>query len=180
MERHPTAGPLARETRPLGSTAVQVSRLSLGTAPLGGMGQSVPDQVATEVVRTALDAGLLYVDTAPHYGRGVAEQRLSRALAGRPRDGFVLSTKVGRLIEPVDGPADTTEFQDAGATKAVFDFSADGVKRSLSDSSAWGSTGSMSSSSTTPTTTPIRRSARPTPCWRSGATRVWSVRSGSG
>jgi D-threo-aldose 1-dehydrogenase len=134
MDQHPAAGPLARETRRIGSTDVQVSRLSLGSAPLGGMGTSVPDEVATAVVQSALDAGLTYVDTAPHYGRGVAEQRLRRALAGRPRDSFVLSTKVGRLIEPVDGPADTTEFQDAGATKAVFDFSADGVKRSLSDS----------------------------------------------
>lgn len=134
MDRHPAAGPLARETHSLGSTPVHVSRLALGSAPLGGMLHSVPDQVATDVVQTALDAGLTYVDTAPHYGRGVAEERLRQALAGRPRDSFVLSTKVGRLIVPAEGPADTAEFHDAGTTKAVFDFSADGVKRSLADS----------------------------------------------
>jgi D-threo-aldose 1-dehydrogenase len=98
------------------------------------MQHSVPDQVAVDVVGAALDAGLTFVDTAPHYGRGVAEERLSKALAGRPRDSFVLSTKVGRIIVPADGPADTSEFHDAGATKAVLDFSAEGVKRSLAES----------------------------------------------
>lgn len=128
------AGARAREQRTLGHSAVQVSRLSLGTAPLGGMYESVPDAVASELIGGAVDAGLTYIDTAPHYGRGVAEERLAAVLPQRERSTFVLSTKVGRLIVPVDGPADTSEFHDAGATQAVFDFSADGVRRSIDDS----------------------------------------------
>ena len=134
MTSTPVAGPRARERRTLGHSSVQVSRLSLGTAPLGGMYEHVPDDVATELIGGALDAGLNYIDTAPHYGRGVAEQRLATVLPGRDRSTFVLSSKVGRLIVAVDGPADTSEFLDAGATEAVFDFSGDGVRRSIEES----------------------------------------------
>jgi D-threo-aldose 1-dehydrogenase len=134
MTHPPVAGPRARELRTLGHSSVQVSRLSLGTAPLGGMYTSVADDVASELVGGALDAGLRYIDTAPHYGRGVSEERLGAVLPSRDRSTFVLSTKVGRLIVPADGPADTSEFLDARATKAVFDFSAEGVRRSIGDS----------------------------------------------
>jgi len=128
------AGPRARELRTLGHSSVRVSRLSLGTAPLGGMYASVPNEQSVALVGGALDAGLGYIDTAPHYGRGVAEQRLGGVLPGRDRSSFVLSTKVGRLIVSVEGEPDTAEFADAGATRAVFDFSADGVRRSLTES----------------------------------------------
>jgi D-threo-aldose 1-dehydrogenase len=134
MTSQPIAGPRARELRTLGHSSVQVSRLSLGTAPLGGMYESVPDAVASELIGGALDAGLRYIDTAPHYGRGVAEERLAAVLPARDRSTFVLSTKVGRLIVPAAGPADTSEFHDAKQTKAVFDFSAEGVRRSIGDS----------------------------------------------
>jgi D-threo-aldose 1-dehydrogenase len=63
----------------------------------------VSDRDAEATVRAALAAGITYLDTAPHYGLGVAERRLGRVLAGLPRDGFVLSTKVGRLVRPLQG-----------------------------------------------------------------------------
>lgn len=134
MTSQPVAGPRARELRTLGHSSVQVSRLSLGTAPLGGMYESVPDAVATELIGGALDAGLRYIDTAPHYGRGVAEERLAAVLPSRDRSTFVLSTKVGRLIVAAEGPADTSKFHDAKQTKAVLNFSAEGVRRSIGDS----------------------------------------------
>jgi D-threo-aldose 1-dehydrogenase len=111
-----TALPSAR----VGRTALQVSRLGLGTAPLTGTNGSIPAAQSVETIRAALDAGVTLVDTAPLYGGGRSEQRLGTALAGVPRDRYVLSTKVGRLILP-DG-------------KIVFDFSREGVLRSVEES----------------------------------------------
>jgi D-threo-aldose 1-dehydrogenase len=81
---------------------------------------SIPEAQSVETIRAALDVGITFIDTAPLYGAGRSEQRLASALAGVPRDSYVLSTKVGRLITP-DG-------------KVVFDFSRDGVLRSFEDS----------------------------------------------
>ncbi len=87
-------------------------------------------------MRGALAAGLCYVDTAPHYGLGVAERRLGRVLAGLPRDDFVLSTKVGRLLRPLgEGEAaDPQGFVDVPRAKRVWDFSRIGIRRSLEES----------------------------------------------
>lgn len=93
----------------------------------GTAGMSRPESsetVAAEVFRTAWDAGIRYFDTAPMYGSGLAEVRLGRMLAGVPRDEYVLSSKVGRLVEGAPAPA-------AAGTGWVFDFSADGIKRSV-------------------------------------------------
>ena len=109
---------------------MELSRIGLGTAPLGGLYASVPDATAHAVVRRALEAGLAYIDTAPQYGHGTAERRLGAALAGVDRERYILSTKVGRLIVPRPG-ADTGIFADAPPSDAVFDFSADGIRRSL-------------------------------------------------
>src|SRR5205809_1899481 len=86
---HPmtTALPSAR----VGRTALQVSRLGLGTAPLTGTNGSIPAAQSVETIRAALDAGVTLVDTAPLYGGGRSEQRLGTALAGVPRDRYVLS-----------------------------------------------------------------------------------------
>jgi D-threo-aldose 1-dehydrogenase len=91
---------------------------------------------ADATVRSALEAGLIYVDTAPHYGLGLAERRLGRVLAGLPRDRFVVSTKVGRLVRPL-APGETADpegFADTPPAKRVWDFSGDGVRRSLEES----------------------------------------------
>jgi D-threo-aldose 1-dehydrogenase len=120
----------------LGRSGLGVSALSLGTAPLGNLFAPVAEEDADATVRVALEAGLTYVDTAPHYGLGLAERRLGRLLAGRPRDSFTLSTKVGRLVRPL-GPGETADpegFADAPPARRVWDFSGDGVRRSLEES----------------------------------------------
>jgi D-threo-aldose 1-dehydrogenase len=103
---------------------------------LGNLFDAVDDDDATDVVDASWDLGVRYFDTAPLYGHGLSERRLGRALAARPRDDFVLSTKVGRLLRPADAPVDTIfAVPDApGAPAPVFDFSADGVRRSLDES----------------------------------------------
>lgn len=114
---------------------MRVSRLGLGTAPLGGMFTRVADSDAQGVVRRALEAGLTYIDTAPQYGHGTAERRLGATLAGVPRDSYVLSSKVGRVIRERPG-ASTGIFRDAPPSDAVFDFTRDAVMRSLEESLA--------------------------------------------
>jgi D-threo-aldose 1-dehydrogenase len=116
----------------LGRSPLQVSRLSLGTAAFGGLYSHVEDSEASAVVHRALELGLSYLDTAPLYGHGTSERRLSAALAGVERSRFVLSTKVGRLVvADADGEGDTGLFADAPPSHTVFDFSADGIRRSL-------------------------------------------------
>ena len=124
---------MAVPTVPLGRTGLRVSALGLGTAPLGNLFTAVPEQDADAAVQAALDAGLTYLDTAPHYGLGIAERRLGRVLAGRPRDSFVLSTKVGRLVRPLDPgeAADAEGFVAVPPGKRVWDLSPGGVRRSL-------------------------------------------------
>ncbi|MFI9384076.1 aldo/keto reductase [Kutzneria sp. NPDC052558] len=109
-----------------------ISGLGFGGAPIANLYTSVSDADARATVDAAWDAGVRYFDTAPHYGLGLSERRLGSSLASRPRSEFVVSTKVGRLLEPADGDG----FDDAGflvpAThRRVWDFSADGVRRSL-------------------------------------------------
>jgi D-threo-aldose 1-dehydrogenase len=120
----------------LGRSGLAVSALSLGTAPLGNLFAPVAEADADATVRVALEAGLTYVDTAPHYGLGLAERRLGRLLAGRPRDSFTLSTKVGRLVRPLGAgeTADPEGFADTPPAKRVWDFTGDGVRRSLEES----------------------------------------------
>ena len=123
-------------TVPLGRGGLRVSALALGTAPLGNLFAPVPEEDATATVRAALEAGLTYVDTAPHYGLGLAERRLGRLLAGVPRDRFVVSTKVGRLVRPL-APGETADpegFADSPPARRVWDLSGDGVRRSLEES----------------------------------------------
>jgi D-threo-aldose 1-dehydrogenase len=94
-------------------------RLGLGCAPLGGLYTPVSEDDARATVDAAWDAGIRFFDVAPLYGEGRSEKRLGAALADRPRDEYVLSTKVGRLIT---------------GGEVVFDFSRDGVLRSLEES----------------------------------------------
>ena len=74
---------------------VQVSPLGFGGAPIGNLYEKVTEEEAQAAVATALDEGIRYFDTAPFYGHGLSEERMGRALAGRPRDSYVLSTKSG-------------------------------------------------------------------------------------
>ena len=103
---------------------IELGRLGLGTAPLGGLYEPVDEDAAHAVIERAWELGVRYFDTAPYYGSGLAEQRLGKALRGKPRDEFVLSTKVGRLLRP----------SASGWDSAYFDFSYDGSLRSLDES----------------------------------------------
>ena len=115
-------------------TGVEVSRLSLGTAALGGLYTSVSDADCTNTILTAIDNGINFIDTAPHYGKGTSEVRIGKALAGRDRSTFVISTKIGRLLVPSTTDIDDF-FMDADNTvERKFDFSASGVRQSLEGS----------------------------------------------
>jgi D-threo-aldose 1-dehydrogenase len=91
----------------------------------------VPEDEARATIDRAWEAGVRFFDTAPLYGSGLSERRLGAALRGRPRDEYVLSTKVGRLLAPGEP---SPLFPGAPPAAAVFDFSADGVRRSLAES----------------------------------------------
>lgn len=112
--------------------------LGLGGAQLGNLYRAISDETAYDIVDEAWSLGIRYFDTAPHYGLGLAERRLGVALAGRPRDEYVLSTKVGRLI--VDNPdftgveRDTEGFDVPADVVRRLDYSRDGVLRSLEES----------------------------------------------
>jgi D-threo-aldose 1-dehydrogenase len=115
----------------------RLTALSLGCAQLGNLYRAIPDEQAQATVDAAWDAGIRYFDTAPHYGLGLSERRLGEALASRPRDQYVLSTKVGRLLEPLPGPVrgtDTEGFAVPAASRRAWDFSRDGVLRSVEES----------------------------------------------
>ncbi|WP_078852198.1 aldo/keto reductase [Streptomyces sp. NRRL B-3229] len=131
-----TEPPRYAERVPLGRSGVTVSRLGLGTSPLGGLFSAVDDDQAAATLDAAWSAGVRYFDTAPHYGAGLAERRLGHFLtaSGLPRTEYTVSTKVGRLLVPGDSaPGDEAFDVDEGLVR-VRDYSADGVYRSLADS----------------------------------------------
>ena len=108
--------------------------MGLGSAPLGGLFEAVSDEEAHRTVEAAWDAGIRFFDTAPLYGSGLSERRLGAVLRTKPRDEFVLMTKVGRLLR-ADAPPDPDQsFQGIPPLNPVFDFSYDGVMRSFEES----------------------------------------------
>jgi D-threo-aldose 1-dehydrogenase len=107
--------------------------LALGCAPLGNLYRAVDGDVATATIDAAWDRGVRLFDTAPLYGHGLSEERLGAALRARPRREYVLATKVGRLLVP-GPPPDDSIFVSVPPVVPVFDFSADGVRRSVEDS----------------------------------------------
>lgn len=117
------------------------SRLGFGGAPLGNMFRDIPEAEALTTVEAAWDAGIRYFDNAPFYGAGLAELRMGEALAQRPRDAYVISTKVGRLIldevEDVNARDQGEKgdvFKHGRPNKVVNDYSADATLRSIEDS----------------------------------------------
>jgi D-threo-aldose 1-dehydrogenase len=120
-----------------GPGAAPLTRLGFGAASIGNLYRAISDDVARGAIDMAWDAGVRYFDTAPHYGLGLSERRLGLALANRPRDDFVISTKVGRLLQPShEGGSDLAigGYAVPADSSRVWDFSADGVKRSLESS----------------------------------------------
>lgn len=112
--------------------------LGLGAANIGNLYRAMTDEEAWELLEAAWDSGIRYFDTAPHYGLGLSERRLGAFLATKPRAEYVLSTKVGRLLRPSPESADRCDAEHHFAVPAslsrVWDFSADGVRRSLEES----------------------------------------------
>jgi D-threo-aldose 1-dehydrogenase len=124
----------------LGATGVQVTRMGIGTNPLAGLMESVSEATAEAVVGAAWEAGLRFFDMAPLYGYGFAERFVGEVLRGHPRDDYALTTKVGRLLQ-AHGPAAREDllmryegellYKDTAAVRPFFDYSHDGVMRSL-------------------------------------------------
>ena len=126
----------------LGNTGIAVARLGLGTAPLSGMvlgdglyGGTAHDE-AVKVIDRAQELGISYVDTAPLYGAGRAEARVGQsAYAKADRDSFVISTKIGRVLNPVDGGVAVEDDPDGiGELLPVNTWTRDNVHRSIEDS----------------------------------------------
>src|SRR5204862_1083081 len=122
------------EKRRIGRTSLEVTVLGLGCATLGGTRIPVTRQGAEAIVRAAWAAGVRYVDTAPYYGFGQAERCVGDALRAVPRNEWVLSTKVGRLLRPqAEQPAGDIS-RPPMPFDAVFDYSYDAIIRSFEDS----------------------------------------------
>lgn len=109
--------------------------IGLGGAPLGNLLGEVHEADAVAAVDAAWEEGWRYFDTAPHYGLGLAEERLGLGLRSRPRDEYVLSSKVGRIIyEASDAATDDEGFDVSTTRRRRWDFSRDGVLQSIEDS----------------------------------------------
>ncbi len=135
---HGLAGRPALPVRQLGRSGVEVTEISFGGAAIGNLFTAVTDDDARAAVDAAWDGGIRYFDTAPHYGLGLSERRLGAALGDRPRGDYVISTKVGRLLEPAPSTGSTAGrgrdaegFDVSSGLVRRFDFSADAVRRSL-------------------------------------------------
>jgi D-threo-aldose 1-dehydrogenase len=121
------------ERRRLGRTGLEVTTIGLGCATLAGNLESVTDSAARLLVIDAYDSGVRYFDTAPFYGFGKSEHLVGDEL--RDRDGWVLSTKVGRLLKPVNERRDPRgQWQKPFPFIPVFDYSYDAIMRSYEDS----------------------------------------------
>src|SRR5437763_10557795 len=122
------------EKRRIGRTSLEVTVLGLGCATLGGARIPVTRHGAEAIVRAAWDAGVRYVDAAPYYGFGQAERAVGDALRDEPRDEWVLSTKVGRLLRPFPQAAPEPGRKHPLPFGVAYDYSYDGIMRSVEDS----------------------------------------------
>lgn len=117
--------------RQIGKTRLRVTELGFGSAPLGNLLAVVAEADARAALACAWDNGCRLFDTAPFYGYGLAERRLGDFLRDRPRDEYVLSTKVGRLLKPGAHLRTSPHYQSPLPFHDVFDYSYDAVMRSL-------------------------------------------------
>jgi len=109
--------------------------LGMGGAPLGNLGSAISDDLAWDAVEAGWAAGIRHFDTAPHYGAGLSEHRMGQVLRRQPRDSYTLSTKVGRLLDPVPSAPEMAEgFQHGLNFRRRLDYSYDGAMRSIEDS----------------------------------------------
>src|SRR6187402_2115631 len=111
--------------RKIGKTKLEVTELGLGGAPMGGFRATISDAEALRLTEAAYEGGVRYFDTSPFYGYGRSELRMGAALRERPRDEYVLSTKVGRILHPMKpGEGKPAEFRENGLPgfAPVFDY----------------------------------------------------------
>jgi D-threo-aldose 1-dehydrogenase len=123
--------------RKVGRTAIEVTELGLGGAPMGGFRARIADAEAMALTEAAWDDGVRYYDTSPFYGYGRSELRMGAALRDKPRDDYVLSTKVGRVLHPMKpGEQKSADFRENGLPgfAPAFDYTYDGIMRSLEHS----------------------------------------------
>ncbi len=127
------------EKASIGTTGLATTRLGLGTAALPGLFHSVAREEALGAIEQALKRGLNFIDTAPMYGHGYSEELLGEVLPGVPRESYVLSTKVGRLLEPIS-LEEKARIEREGQWRTIspfqwhFDFTRDAVLRSFESS----------------------------------------------
>ena len=115
--------------------ALRDAGLGFGGAPLGNLFTALADDAGIALVRHAYAAGTRYFDTAPHYGNGLSELRIGAALRGMPRESLLLSTKVGRILTAAPAaPRAQHGYVDVPPFVQHYDYSRDGVLRSLQDS----------------------------------------------
>ncbi|MFD8705980.1 aldo/keto reductase [Kitasatospora sp. NPDC059648] len=119
--------------RKIANTSVELTELGFGASGIGNLYRVTPPRDARAAIEAAWDAGIRYFDTAPHYGLGLSERRLGSALRDRPRDAYVVSSKVGRLLVPNEQPRgiDPEGFAVPDDLRRQWDFSRDGVLRSI-------------------------------------------------
>lgn len=120
----------------VGQTALELPPLGFGAAHLGGMQGRVPGEVAYATLKAAWDGGLRFYDTAPFYGRGLSEHRTGGFLLDRPRDEFVITTKIGRSFRRPADPRtfDRSPWPGGLGMEIVWDYGYDGVMRSYEQS----------------------------------------------
>ncbi|MEI6894436.1 MAG: aldo/keto reductase [Colwellia sp.] len=125
------------DTRQLGKTSLHVSTLGFGAASMGNLYQAVSDKEAQSTLAAAIDLGLNLFDTSPRYGAGLSERRVGDALRTLPKDQYILSTKVGRILKP-DAKANINQLRHGFLTPmpfdAHYDYTYDGIIRSFEDS----------------------------------------------
>ncbi len=123
-------------TRSLGRTGLELTQMGMGSAPLGNLWESIPEERAQAALAAAYDGGIRYFDTAPWYGNTLSEHRVGHFLRQRPRNSFRISTKVGRVYRrPADPDQVDPGLWAAGLPFELrFDYSYDGVMRSYEDS----------------------------------------------
>lgn len=121
-------------------TDLALPRLGYGAANVGNLYRALTDDESSAILQAAWDEGIRYFDTAPHYGLGLSERRLGAFLATKPREEYLVSTKVGRMLQPNPEGAGTldlaNDFAVPADTRRFWDFSADGIRQSVEDSFA--------------------------------------------
>lgn len=126
------------QTKAIGRGGIEAPILSFGSAPIGNLFREVDEEDALLAINAAWDRGIRYFDTAPHYGLGLAENRVGKALSNHPRNGYFLSSKVGRVLAPTRDFPGQNDLADGFMVPKdyvrIYDYSGDGVKRSIEDS----------------------------------------------